>query len=122
MRATAGGEFSRRWSRSFDRLAVLSLSHRRSPAGDWVGSFDQGTLAFAIEGKILGFTVPVNANQVPNFHLLGGQEVGERIDDVAFDGAFQVPRSVTLVRALLQQKVPRRTGHPEQELPARRFQ
>jgi hypothetical protein len=35
-------------------------------------------------------------------NLFCGQKIGEGINDVALDGAFQVTRSVALVRALRQ--------------------
>ena len=55
-------------------------------------------------------------------HLLGGQQIRQRIDHVAFDGALQVACAITLVRAFLKQEVPASRRHAEEELPLGRFQ
>src|SRR5216684_1998857 len=41
---------------------------------------------------------------------------------MAFDGALEVPRTVALVRAFLQEEVAAGIGYPEQELPLGGFQ
>src|SRR5882757_4386299 len=41
---------------------------------------------------------------------------------MAFDGALEVPRTVALVRAFLQEEVAAGIGYPEQELPLSGFQ
>ena len=56
---------------------------------------------------------------VSDTNLLRSQEIGQRIDDVALDGALQVTRSIPLVGAFGQQELPGRRRYPKQELPPR---
>jgi len=59
----------------------------------------------ATEGQSVLLLVPVDANKVAEVNLLSRQKVCQRIDHMTFDGALQVPRSVALIRALLQQEL-----------------
>ena len=54
--------------------------------------------------------------------LFGGQKIGHRIDDVAFDGALQVARAVALVGAFLQEEIAAMIGDAEEELALGGFQ
>ena len=58
----------------------------------------------------------------PDIHLVGGQQICQRINNVAFDGALQVPRPVALVGSLLQQEFPAGRRHTEQKLARSRVQ
>src|SRR5713101_981426 len=60
----------------------------------------QGTLTLTHKRKLRMFLVPVDANQIPQVHLLRCQQVGQRIDNMALNRSLQVPRAVPLIRAL----------------------
>ena len=68
------------------------------------------------------FLVPIDADQVAELHLLGRQQVRQRVHHVPLDRPLQMPRSIPLVRPLLQQKLPTPSRHPKQKLPLRRLQ
>ena len=72
-------------------------SHWLMPAY-WHGE----VFALARKGQASFFFVEIDADQIADVNLFCGQKIGEGINDVALDGAFQVTRSVALVRALRQ--------------------
>jgi len=83
-----------------------------------VGTTDGNGDVFAFTDKvkvILG-GLPVDADHVAEANLLGGEKIGHRIDDVAFDGALQVASAVALVGAFLQQEIAAIGGDAEKEL------
>ena len=49
---------------------------------------DEGAFLLANEGQFLVQAVPIDAHEVADTHLLRGQQVGQRVDDVALDGAL----------------------------------
>src|SRR5215469_1766019 len=69
------------------------------------------------KGKAILLGFAVDANQVTRANLVGGQQIGKRVDGMALDSALQVACTVTLVSPLSQQEVARRWGDCKQELP-----
>src|SRR5207245_11205314 len=65
---------------------------------------------------------PVNAEHVPQPHLLGRQKVRQRIYNVPLNRPLQMPRAILQVSPFSQQILPRFRRHPEQKLPPRRLQ
>ncbi len=55
-------------------------------------------------------------------YLFCSQQIRKRIHYKPLNGSLQVPRSISLIRSFLQQKVSSCICHPEQELPFRRLQ
>src|SRR5215467_10224347 len=78
--------------------------------------------SFPSEGQAFLLFVEVDANQIAQMDLFGGEQIGPWIDNVPFDGTLQVARAIPLVRPLLQKKITRRTRHTKQELSTRGFQ
>src|SRR5882757_5649740 len=76
----------------------------------------QSAFALADECQPHVFTVPIDANEIAQVDLFGGQQIRQRINHVALNGALQVPGAVTLIRAFFQQEVAPRGGHAKQEL------
>ncbi len=62
------------------------------------------------------YLVPIDFHQVAQGDLIRGQQVRQGIDDMPFDGALQVARAVTLVRAFLQKEVAPGIGHSKEKL------
>jgi Restriction endonuclease len=56
--------------------------------------------------------VVANSTDIPRAHLRGREQPRNRTDYIALDGALQVARSISLVRALLQQELPCFDRHP----------
>src|SRR5260370_2446138 len=83
---------------------------------------NQRALALTNERELRMLSVPVDADQVAKMHLLGGQQVGQRIDHMPLNGSLQVPRAIPLVRSFLQQQVAPGRRHTEQELPLGRLE
>src|SRR5579871_86368 len=98
---------SRRWFRQSSRrglvhalaAACLRCLHRNDRF--YSPQRHRKILAFAGERQALLLFVVVNANQVAEMHLFGSQQIRERIDDVAFDRALQMPRTVPLIGSFL---------------------
>ena len=78
-------------------------------------------LAFPREAQALLLRLPINANQVAETDLIGCQQIGHGIDNVAFDGALQVASAVTLIGTLLQDEVAGGGSHTKQELASGSF-
>ena len=76
---------------------------------------DEGAFALANEGQFLVLAVPIDADQVADAHLLRGQQVRQRVDDIALDGALQMACTVALVRAFLQKEIAARVGDAKEE-------
>ena len=83
-----------------------------------VGTTDGNRDVFAFTNKVKvvvgGF--PVDADHVPEANLFRGEKIGHRIDNVAFDGAFEMASAITLVGAFLQKKIAAIGGNAEKEL------
>src|SRR5215470_9541891 len=93
----------------------------RLGCGQW-RILNQRAFALAHKGQLFVLAIPVNFDQITQTHLLGGEQVGQGIHDVAFNGSLQVTRSVPLVCPFLQKEVPRRTRHSKQKLPSGRLE
>src|SRR5260370_7191952 len=104
------------------RLAVLCRSGAHGNNGLRLARWDRQILTLADEGQAVLLSGPIDANEVAEVNLLGRQQVRQRIYDMAFNGALEVPRTVALVRAFLQEEVAAGIGYPEQELPLGGFQ
>src|SRR5882762_3728179 len=103
-------------------LAALCGSGSRGSNRLRLARRDRQVFTFADEGQAVLLLVPINANQVTEVNLLGRQQVRQRIDNVAFDGTFQVSCSIALVRSFLQQEVAAAVCHAKQELSLGGFQ
>ncbi len=77
---------------------------------------DGDIFAFADEVKMVVGVLPVDANHIAESDLFRGEKIGHWIDDVAFDGALEMARAVTLVGAFLQKEVTPLGGDAEKEL------
>src|SRR5258708_33015948 len=82
-----------------------------------LAGWDRQVFTLANEGQAVLLLIPVDANEVTEVNLFGGQQVCQWINHVAFDGALEVPRTVALVCAFPQEEVPAWIRHAEQELP-----
>src|SRR5262249_33340801 len=102
--------------RSLDILAALRRRQlgcaRRFEAARRHGQI----LTFPNEGKAVLALVPVDANQIAEMNLLGGQQIRQRIDNVAFNGALQMACAVALIGAFLKQEILTLVGDAEKEL------
>src|SRR6267154_1524862 len=107
----------KRHARRVRSLAALRRSGARSNNWFCLARWDRQVFTFADKGQAVLLLIPVDANQVTQVDLLGGQQVCQWINHVALDGALEVPRTVALVCAFLQEEVPARIRHAEQELP-----
>jgi len=76
---------------------------------------DECAFAFANEGEFLVVAIPIHADEVADAHLLGGEKIGEGIDEVAFNGALEVARAVALVGAFLQEEIAAAIGDAKEE-------
>jgi hypothetical protein len=77
---------------------------------------DGDIFAFANEMEMVGVERPVDADHVAGVDLVGGQKICHRINNVAFDGALEMARAVTLVGAFLQKEIAAFVGDAEKEL------
>src|SRR6267154_1626736 len=107
----------KRHARRVRSLAALRGGGARSNSWFYLARWDRQVFTFADEGQAVLLLIPVDADQVTQVDLFGCQEVCQWINHVALDGAFEVPRTVALVCAFLQEEVPARIRHAEQELP-----
>src|SRR5260370_8276478 len=98
-------------------LAALCGSCARRNNRFCLAGWDCQVFTLANEGQAVLLLIPVDANEVTEVNLFGGQQVCQWINHVPLDGALQVPRTVALVRAFLQEEVPPRLRHAEQDLP-----
>jgi hypothetical protein len=62
--------------------------------GAWATTGSTAPFAFAQEEPAAVGAVVVNAQHVAQVELVSGQQVGQRVDHVAFDGPLQVARAV----------------------------
>ena len=76
---------------------------------------DESAFLLTNEGQFLVLPIPIDANKVADAHLLRSEEVGQWIDDVTLDGAFQMAGAVALVGAFLQKKIAASVGDVEEE-------
>src|SRR5207253_7406973 len=104
------------------RLAGFGGSGACGNNGLRLARWDCQVFTLADKGQAVLLLVPIDANEVAKVNLLGRQQVRQRIYDVAFDGSLEVPCTVALVRAFLEEEVPAGIGHAEQELPLGSFQ
>src|SRR5262245_31818764 len=85
----------------------LSGDATAAPSGgraEWT-SRDRGQSVFARKGQLAGFLVEINGYRVTGSDLSARQQAGKRIDYVALYCAFQVPCSVLVIGALVQQEL-----------------
>ena len=91
----------------------------RKPGGRnrfWPADRHGYVFAFAGEIKVVLVAIPIDADEVAEMDLFGGQKIGHGVDDVALDGTLEVTRAVALVRALLQEEITALFGNAEKEL------
>ena len=60
--------------------------------------------------------IPIDADQIAAVNLIRCQKVGHGINHVALNGAFQMARSVTLIRAFLEEEIAACFRDTEKEL------
>jgi hypothetical protein len=70
---------------------------------NWFGSASgqRHVFAFPCKGKAILLGLAVDSNQVARTNLIGGQQIGKRVDHMALDSALEVPCTVTLVGPFL---------------------
>jgi len=73
----------------------------------------QRAFTLANKGKLRMFSVPVDANQIAQMHLLCGQQVGQRIDHMPLNGLASGAAHIPLICPFLQQKVAPSRRHTE---------
>src|SRR5690242_16263902 len=66
--------------------------------------------------------IPIDHQHVAEAHLLGRQQVGQRVHHVFLNRSLQMPRPVLEVGPFLQKKFTRRRRRPEQKLSSSRVQ
>src|SRR5258706_983732 len=106
-----------RHARRVRSLAALRGSGARSNNWFCLARWDRQVFTLADERQAVLLLIPVDADEVAQVDLLGGQQVCQWINHVALDGTLEVPRTVALVCAFLQEEVPARIRHAEQKLP-----
>src|ERR1700737_1407875 len=113
---------SKRHRRSFHGPAIayrhLTCDSSRLRSSRWHCQ----VFPFGYKRQAVLFAVPIDANQVAQLHLIGSQQIRQRIHDVALNRALQVPRAIALVRSFLQQEFAARASNAEQKLPFCRLQ
>ena len=109
-------------SRSVGRFAAPRRSGPRCDDRIRLACRKRQVFPFTNEREAILLFVPVDANQVAKVNLFGGQQVGQGIDHVAFDGALQVPCAIPLVGAFLKKELTARRSHAEKELAFGGFQ
>src|SRR6516162_5888311 len=103
-------------SRSFEVLTVPLQCGARDDDRVVMLYSHRDILAFSDEHQSILIIGPVDADKVAKMHLLSGQQVGKRVDYMPLDSALQVPRAITLIRPMLNQKLPTRVRYTEEEL------
>src|ERR1700736_1072158 len=107
---------SKRHRRSFDGPAIAYRQWTRDSNRFRSSRWHSQVFSFAYNRQTILFAVPIDAHQVTQLHLIGSQQISQRVHDVAFDRAFQVPSAIALVRAFLQQEFAASPSDAEQKL------
>src|ERR1700739_1769253 len=108
-----------RWERDaggFDRTAALGLRGFWSDCRVGTADGNGDVFAFTNEVKVVVGSFPVDADHVAEANLVGGEKIGHRIDDVAFDGALQVAGVPALSASFLHGDIAAPRGVAEEEL------
>src|SRR5208337_4616821 len=108
--------FRRNLHGGFHRASAAGL---REPGGGnrlWPADRYGHVLAFAREIEVVFLAIPINADEVAEMDLFGGQKTGHGVDNVALDGALEVTRTIALVGAFLQQEIAALFGDAEKVL------
>src|SRR5580658_4436431 len=79
-------------------------------------------LSLADEAQSFTILAPIDAHQVAQVHLLGSQQIRQRVNHVPLDGSLEVSRSIALVGSFLQEELSSSRRNPEEELALRRLQ
>jgi len=77
---------------------------------------NESSFPLAYESKFFVNPVPIDTDEVAHAHLLGGQKVGQRVNEKTLYGALEMTGTVPLVCAFAEQEVTPGLGDAEEEL------